>query len=168
MDKFKTEIRSLKNKHISFKRIVGNSIILYFHGNPGDANIKSIWIDPGWRYEFKGNYIIGSGDFPCEKEPHQTEKEFRSFFDILCAKTDRLVNARILNISFDTTTNDLHIKLNNDQIIKSFVTSSTDEIWIYRDAKVGFRWCGYCDRIEKVKERKLVIKTKVRKTEALL
>lgn len=151
MNKFISEIKSLINEPVTFKRIAGNSIILYFNGSPGDANVKSIWIEPAWRYERANKYVVGSGDFPLEDETCQPEKEFRKLFESICAKTDNLVNLIILDISFDAVTNDIAIQFKNNQVIKSFVSSHMDEIWIYRDVEAGFGLCGYYNQIKKKK-----------------
>ena len=149
MNNFKKEIQSLVGEKVIFKRIAGNSIILYFHGNPGDANVKSIWIDPIWRYERNNKFIISSCEFPWKKEKKQTEVEFTKKYNSICNKTNSLIHSRVQQIDFDKATNDICIKLGNKQLLRSFAAFVKEEIWIYRNMKEKYSISGYANVIKK-------------------
>jgi len=154
MINLKTEIQSLIGEKVTFKRIITNSIILYFKGNPGDSVVKSIWIDPAWRYEKSNKYVISSYDFPKEKGSNESEKKYEKRFNAICAKTNKLTNSRILSIQFDNVTNDICINFNNKQSLKTWASSSTDTMWTYRNMKKFLRIIGACNEITSKEIRK--------------
>jgi hypothetical protein len=64
LEELNSELKKLIQMTVSFKRIAGNSIIIYFFGEPGDATVVSMFIDPTWRYQKQGKVVVGSQDFP--------------------------------------------------------------------------------------------------------
>ncbi len=141
-------IYSLIGQKITFKRIVGNSIILYFNGRPGDSNIQTIWIEPLWRYEKNGKYILGSSDFPQNRKRSQTEIEYNKEFSKICNYTKQLYDAKVLDIKFNDVTNDIYIELEGQQSLQTFVASNKHEIWFYKNNLNKIRITAYIDRVE--------------------
>jgi hypothetical protein len=150
MRNLKREIKNLVGERVSFKRIIGNSIILYFHGNPGDMNVESIWIEPIWRYEKNKKYVVSSSEFPWKKKRNQSEKEFNKEFDSLCDKTNSLVRSKVQQIIFNESTNDIYINLERNQVLRSFAAFSDGEIWVYRNVQKKYSLWGYHHTIEKI------------------
>jgi hypothetical protein len=46
LEELNSELKRLINTTVSFKRIAGNSIIIYFFGEPGETTVVSVFIDP--------------------------------------------------------------------------------------------------------------------------
>lgn len=153
MDNSKKEVLNLIGKAVSFKRIAGNSIILYFGGDPGDANIQTLWIDPYWAYECGKKLIVSSEDFPWEKEAHQTDEEFKAMFERVCAKSDGLIKSEIVNIEIQHPSNNISLIFDNDQVIRNSI--NLDEIdapgWIYSDRLKDLQISAYFSRLEATK-----------------
>ncbi len=149
MKNLKKEVLSLVDKIVVHKRIAGNTLILYFDGHPGDDNVKSIWIDPSWRYERNKKFVVGSEDFPWEQEKGQSEKEYKRRFEKVCQKTNRLKGSKLVNIKIDENTNDLHLFFDNNQLIRNMFTARNVDGWVYRDGSRKIRITAFVDRLEK-------------------
>ena len=152
MKNYKKEVLNLINRVVSYKRIAGNTIILYFDGKPGEDNTKSIWIDPAWRYEFRKKYIIGSEDFPWEKEKGQTLDEFNRIFENQCKKTDKLIGSTVIDLKIDDVSNDIVLFFENHQIIRKVQSSLNFEGWVYRDHSRNLKIMAFVDHLEGVTE----------------
>src|SRR5262245_11189084 len=62
LEELQTELNGLIHQTCTFKRIAGNSIIIYFFGEPGDDSVIGVFVDPSWRYQKNGKIILGSYD----------------------------------------------------------------------------------------------------------
>ncbi len=45
LEELQTELNNLVHQTVTFKRIAGNSIIIYFFGEPGDDSVISVFIE---------------------------------------------------------------------------------------------------------------------------
>jgi hypothetical protein len=63
LEELQIELNALVHQTVTFRRIAGNHIIVYFLGEPGDKNVISVFLDPSWRYQKKGRVVVGSYDF---------------------------------------------------------------------------------------------------------
>src|SRR3954452_7873638 len=97
LEELNLELKKLINETVSFKRIAGNSIILYFFGEPGDESIVSVFVDPTWRYQQHGKIIVGSFDFPFDESDFKSKEEYQEAFERMCSLTDNLEGARLEN-----------------------------------------------------------------------
>ena len=151
MQNLKKEILKLTNKIVTFKRIAGNTIILYFDGEPGGINTKSIWIDPSWYYERDNRYIVGSQDFPWKQEDGQSDEEYNKNFEEICNLTNNLIGAKIIKVEIEKSSNSICLFLNNKQVVRNMAVSKDDEVWIYRDHSKKNTILAFVDRLENEK-----------------
>ena len=51
------KLQKLVGQTVSFKRLAGNALIIYFFGEPGDDTVESIFIETSWRFEQLGKVV---------------------------------------------------------------------------------------------------------------
>lgn len=149
MKDLKEEVLNLIGKIVTYKRIAGNTIILYFDGKPGETNTKSIWIDPAWRYERHKKYIVGSEDFPWEQEDDQNDEEYSKNFEKICERTNSLIGAKVVEIKIGELFNDICLFFSNHQVIRNMFTSENTEGWVYRDHSKNLVIVAFVDYFKK-------------------
>jgi hypothetical protein len=62
-EELNAELQKLVGEKVSFIRVAANSIIIYFFGEPGDANVVSVFVDPTWRFQKQGKIVVGTISF---------------------------------------------------------------------------------------------------------
>jgi hypothetical protein len=128
------ELQKLIGETVSFKRIAGNSIIIYFFGAPGDDSVASFFIDPAWRYEQQGKVLVGSYDFPFDDSDFKSKEEYQESFERRCSITDTLEGAKLEDIRVDLESSDILMKFSDGQAVRNFANSAFDaKAWTYRN-----------------------------------
>ncbi len=124
---------------------------MYFDGQPGDSNIKSIWIEPSWLYEREGKYVVGSEDFPYEQENGQSDEEYEKYFEKICRMTNSLIGAKIFDLKINEASNEISLFFDNHQVVRNIFDfeDKDGEGWIYRDHSKGLMVSAFIDRLEK-------------------
>ncbi|MBI1764355.1 MAG: hypothetical protein HYR56_23255 [Acidobacteria bacterium] len=134
LSELQSDLNQLLHQPVSFKRIAGNSIIIYFFDEPGDSNVVSIFTHTSWRYQKDGKVVIGSYDLLIDEDDFNSVEEYEQRFDYLCSLTDELSNADLLACFIDPESSDLTLKFSNEQVIHIFANSAFDNIaWTYRN-----------------------------------
>ena len=129
LEELNLELKKLVGEEVSLKVIALRSLGLYFCGQPHDHNSVSFLIHPPWRYQQHGEVVVGSNDVPFTSD----EKSHESSFDGMCALTDALEGARLLDCRVDLVTSDLVLEFSGDQVVRNFASSAFDETaWVYR------------------------------------
>src|SRR5215470_5337904 len=96
LEELQAELKGLINQTVTFKRVAGNSIIVYFFGEPGDDGVISVFIDPSWRYQKNGKVIVGSHDLQIEEGDFNSKEEYEERFHHLCSLTDAIKGAELV------------------------------------------------------------------------
>ncbi len=134
LEELNIELQKLIGENVSFKRIAGNSIIIYFFGEPGDDSVVSVFIDPAWRYERQGKVLVGSYDFPFDESDFKSKEEYQETFERLCSITDDLESARLEDVGVDLESSDIFMKFSDGQAVRNFANSAVDDkAWTYRN-----------------------------------
>ena len=134
LEELQTELKGLINQTVTFKRIAGNSIIVYFFGEPGDDSVVSVFIDPSWRYQKNGKVIVGSYDLQIEESDFNSKEEYEEGFHQLCALTDDILGAELVGCSVDLESADITMEFSGSQVLRSFANSGFDDKdWTYRN-----------------------------------
>lgn len=134
LKELQTAMTALIQQPVTFKRIAGNSIIIYFFGEPGDDSVVSVFIDPSWRYHLNGKVLVGSYDLLIEESDFNTKEEYEERFDYLCALTDAIKGAILVNFTIDPESSDLTMEFSGNQRLCNFANSGFDEkYWTYRN-----------------------------------
>ncbi|MCU1268161.1 MAG: hypothetical protein JWM21_4479 [Acidobacteria bacterium] len=124
------ELKKLLGETVSCKLIACSSILLYFFGEPRDKGVVSICINPPWRYQQQGEIIVGSGDFPFRESDFISKEEYQKTFDRMCALTDGLDGAVLIDCEVDLETSDLLLEFSDGQVVRNFMNSAfTDAAW---------------------------------------
>ena len=128
------ELNKLLGERVLYKRVAGNSLIFYFFGEPGDPNVRSIWLEPPWRYERGGRVVAGSYDIPYDEADFETKEEYRREFDRICGLSDALEKSELLSLKVDEASSDLTLEFSDGQRVRSFASSAFEmPAWTYRN-----------------------------------
>lgn len=123
IDELRVDLDGIVGQEVSGRRMAGNSLILYFGGEPGDVGVTTIWLDPSWRYERCNTPIVGSGDPPWEPDPDESKDEFRLRFDSVCNLVDPLVGSVLTSTSILPNTNDPILEFSGEQRLVGFAST---------------------------------------------
>ena len=149
------EITGLSGKIISFKRIGGNSLILYFDGTPGEANIRSLWLDPPWKYENSMGIIVDSDEFPFEQNEWQSDRDYSNEFERICRKTDDMLNSKLKEVKITKNSNELILCFDNGHILSNSNISNDEFGWAYRNTSKNVILDAFKDHFEKREIKKV-------------
>jgi hypothetical protein len=134
LEELQTELNCLIHQTVTFIRIAGNSIIIYFFGEPGDDSIISLFIDPTWRYQNNGKIILGSYDLQIDEENFDSKEAYEERFHHLCSLTDGLSGAELVNANIDLESSDIRMEFSDGQVVRNFANSAfEDEHWTFRN-----------------------------------
>jgi hypothetical protein len=132
-DELTAGLKELIAQKVSFRRIAGASIFIYFFEEPGDASVVSIQFDPAWRYERGDKVIVGSYDFALRESDFGSKREYQEKLHRLCALCNPLIDSNLLSFDLDIASSDLALQLSNGQTLRNFANSAFDELaWVYR------------------------------------
>jgi hypothetical protein len=134
LEELQIELNALVHQTVTFRRIAGNHIIVYFLGEPGDKNVISVFLDPSWRYQKKGRVVVGSYDFLIEESDFESNAEHQKAFEGLCALTEDIIGAKLMNCTIDPESSDLTMEFSSNQRLCNFANSGlNDQCWVYRN-----------------------------------
>lgn len=154
-EELQSSLNELVHETVAFKRIAGNSVIIYFFGEPGDETVVSLFIGPTWRYERHGRIIVGSGDFAWDESDFKSKEEYDQTFDKMCDLSDDLEGAELIACQLDQTSSDLTVTFSGNQVVRYFVNSAFKETnWTYRNRPQRLTVYVSCLGIELEKPRK--------------
>lgn len=132
------ELLRLSGQNVSFVRLAGNSIIVYFFGGPGDKGVVSLFIDPTWRIEREQKVIIGSYDFQMDETEFGSKSAYEAEFDRRAALAHALDGAILAEVSIDSASSDVAMAFQGELVLRKFVNSAYDtNAWTYRDGAQG-------------------------------
>lgn len=114
------ELQELVSERVSFIRIVCNSIIIYFHGEPGDSTVVSVFIDPSWRLQHHGKVIVGSYDLQIEEADFESKEEYEDEYERIAALTYGLKGSILEAIWIDSESSDVLMKFSDHQVVRNF------------------------------------------------
>ncbi|NLV32699.1 MAG: hypothetical protein GXY47_16280 [Acidobacteria bacterium] len=142
------ELSYLEGKEVSHRRIAGNTIILYFGGDPGDDFVTTLSMAPSWRYSKANEWLLGSGDLPWEKEENETDDDFANRFNKICDNCKLLAGSLVRQIAISRNSSDLEINFSGKQKMVSFGAYKNEENWVFNNRIKGIRIYGSLDGYE--------------------
>lgn len=133
-EELNAELQKLVGERVSFVRIVCNSIIIYFHGEPGDSAVVSVFIDPTWRLQHHGKVIVGSYDLQIDEADFESKEEYQEEYERIVALTDGVEGSTLEGVGIDSESSDLLMKFSDHQVVRNFANSGFDDkAWTYRN-----------------------------------
>jgi hypothetical protein len=147
MEDLVNEIKKVLDQPITYKRLAVNTLIIYFHGEPGDKGIKYFVIPPSWRYQKNGILLLGNYDIPFDKSDVAKELDFKTEFNRICSLSDDLIGSRLIDFKITSETNDLELLFEHNQKVFKFQNSIILNYWQFDNGKDTFEI--YCDKILK-------------------
>jgi hypothetical protein len=134
LEELQIELNGLIHQPVTFMRIAGNSVIIYFFGKPGADTVISVFIDPTWRYQKHGKIILGSYDLQIDEEDFDSKEAYEERFHYLCSLTDGISGAELINCAIDLESSDITMEFSGGQVVRNFANSAFEEKhWTYRN-----------------------------------
>jgi hypothetical protein len=132
-----TDLRARVVGHrVTFKRLAGNSLLVYFGGEPGDRQGVTLWFEPTWHFRDSSRVLTGSREAQHDSDAVDPDAGFHRAATAL--EIVKGQEARDLRV--DPVTGDLILELDGGQLLSTFVSDpSTDELWHIRDNSTGDR-----------------------------
>ncbi len=128
---FESLRKDLVGRSIKFTRLAGNSLILYVDCEPGDKLGFTIWFTPTWHVKGITGVLVGSLQVETDEDNNGIEAFERGAESLLALR-----NKKILSLEVESLTYDLHLHLDGDFWVKTFVADPEDEkSWHIRDIK---------------------------------
>lgn len=121
-DYLKLLYQDLLSRTVTDTRLAANSLILYIDCKPGDTSGFTIWFSPTWHVKGKTGVLVGSRQVQTDEDDNEMEAFERGAKALLA-----LHNRKILKVKIEPLTYDLHLKLDEDFWVKTFVSDPEDE-----------------------------------------
>ena len=124
------EVRaSLVGTAITFRRLAGNSLLLYVDHEPGDRKGHLVWLEPTWQLTGSSGVLAGSRQAQdCYERGPDTGQARAS------AALAALEGNRLTAIEVDPVTYELILRFERGQVLRTFVADpEDDETWYVRD-----------------------------------
>ena len=124
---------------VKYRRLAGNSLILYLDCEPGDKHGATIWLEPTWHLRGPESVLAGSRQAQDDPDAEDPEEGFRE----VAAAVDVLTGRRLVALGIDPVTGDLRADLEGGLVLQTFVCDPTDDhLWHIRDNATGARLRG--------------------------
>jgi hypothetical protein len=134
LEELNLELKKLVGEEVTVKRIVCDSLTIYFLGDARQESAVSIFIGSSWRYQQHGEIVVGSHDFHVANSGYPSAEDYRKTFERMCSLINALEGARLVDCEVDLETSDLFMEFSGDQVVRSFANSAFDtEAWAYRN-----------------------------------
>jgi hypothetical protein len=134
LEELSLELKRLLGETVFSKLIAFNIITLYFFGGPRSDSAVSISIVSAWRYEQHGEIVVGSDDFPLKESDFRSKEEYRKAFERICALTDVLEGAILVDCGLDLATSDILLEFSEGQVLRNFASRAfADAAWTYQN-----------------------------------
>lgn len=91
-------IQRVTGQAVTFRRLAGNTLILYLNCNPGDNHGYSVWIEPTWHFSNTTEVLVGS---------RQAQVDDKQELDEIGQLMDGLDKAEIKSIYWITDTDEV-------------------------------------------------------------
>jgi hypothetical protein len=131
------EVRSaLVGQRVAFRRLAGNSLLVYFGGGPDDRTGLTFWLEPTWHLVGPTGVLTGSR----EAQEHEVDEHPESGFVTAGRAVDALVGRTLEALRVDERTHDLELAFDEGLVLRTFVSDPRDfEIWHVRENATGER-----------------------------
>jgi len=125
------EVRAaLVGQRVSFRRLAGNSLLVYFGVHPGDGRGLTVWLEPTW-------HLVGpDGPLAGSRQAQVFEPDEHAEAGIVTAgrALDVLIGRRLVSLCVDERTYDLTLAFEGEFVLRTFVCDPRDdEIWHIRE-----------------------------------
>jgi hypothetical protein len=126
----------LVRRPVSYRRLAGDSLLIYVDCEPGDEKGITIWFEPIWHFRGPQGVLVGSMQ---AFEAAQTEDGLDALSDLM----DVLHEKEVEQVVVEPLSFDLSVAFAGGYSVKTFVADATaGESWHIRDNATGIRLKG--------------------------
>ncbi len=145
--------KTLMGCRVTFRRLAGNSFLLYLGCEPGDKQGFVIWFEPSWHLCNRSKVLVGSRQSELASGPHQ-----KAGFKKVAPLLNKLIGKKVTSINIDSYSHDLDVGLNGGYHLRTFADDPESfKCWHITDTANNLVLYGSASglRIPKQKSRKL-------------
>ncbi len=126
--------RHLVGRKVTFRRLVGNSLLIYLECEPGDKKGYAIWFEPCWHFCGPAKVLVGSYQSELAAGPHQA-----AGFKKVAPLLDKLIGRKVVSVQVEPNSNDLKVVFKGNHWLKTFVDDPmSHESWHITDNASAF------------------------------
>jgi hypothetical protein len=115
---------------VTYRRLAGNSVLVYVDATPGSRSGVTFWLEPTWQLRGPERVLTGSREAQRDDGAADPDAGFRR----AAAALDSLSDRTVLDVRVEPITGDLVMEFEGGFILRTFVSDPTDdEIWHIRD-----------------------------------
>lgn len=125
--------KQLVGREVAFRRLVGNSLLIYLECGPGDKTGFVIWLEPCWHFCGPSKVLVGSYQSELTVGPRQADG-FKKIAPLL----DKAIGRKVVSVHIEPCSNDLSVRLGGGYWLETFVDDPTSsENWHITDNVSG-------------------------------
>lgn len=129
------EFRSgIVGHEVRWRRLAGNSLIVYIDCEPGDDTGFVIWFEPTWNLRDSERVLTGSRQAQHDEDAEDPYSGFKQAGEAV----DMLVGRRVTELLMEPVTGDLRLELDGGLSVRTFVSDpETDHLWHIHESASG-------------------------------
>ena len=129
----------LEGHTVTYRRLAGNSLLVYLDCEPGDAHGATLWLDPTWHLRGPTGVLTGSRQAQHDPDAADPDAGFRAAADVV----DVLLDRRLVVLGVDPISGDLRVDFEGGLVLQTFASDPTDDqLWHIRENATGARLRG--------------------------
>jgi hypothetical protein len=127
----------LIGRRIKFRRLAGDSLLLYVDCEPGDQRGITIWLEPIWHLRGPLGVLLGS------MQVAEAADEEETMAAVADEPLSQLIGKAIEDVAFDALTFDITVRFEGGYRVCTFVADATsDDSWHIRENRTLTRVKG--------------------------
>jgi hypothetical protein len=108
---------------VRWRRLAGNSLLLYVDCEPGERVGLTFWIDPTWHVRAAGRVLSGSREAQFEED----DPDEQAGLEQLGRRLDVLVGTTVEGVDVEPGTFDLTLRLAGGFLVRTFAADANDD-----------------------------------------
>ena len=144
--------KMLLGRRVTFRRLAGNSFLVYLECEPGDKQGFVIWLEPSWHLCNRSKVLVGSHQSELARGPRQ-----KAGFKKVAPLLNKLIGKKVTSVNIAPGSHDLEVRLSGGYHLRTFADDPASfECWHITDATNNLVLYGSASglRVQKQKSKK--------------
>ena len=121
--------KTLLGRRVTFRRLAGNSFLIYLECEPGDKQGFVIWVEPSWHLCNRSKVLVGSYQSELARGPRQ-----KAGFKKVAPLLNKLIGKKVTSVNIAPCSHDLDVRLSGGYRLRTFADDPASfECWHIAD-----------------------------------
>ncbi|MET4682721.1 hypothetical protein [Brevundimonas faecalis] len=125
-------LSTLSGQQVSAKTIPGNTLEVWLGAPPQSDHALVLAVHPPWRLVQIDGVVATSAEIPWDREVGESDADYRTRNDVARGASDILIGRTVTSAYYDSATDDLTIRFNDDLTLQSFTVWRDEPPWTLR------------------------------------